>query len=245
MGAGQNFVILAIVLNGVAIGLRKQLGLLPEFIASLSVCAVMISGLIGMCRGLGYSMLKRSMLIILMFIPLLNLITLVVLSSKTSKALKEEGIRVGLAGASSDDLAKLAVEAGLPQGTRPRAMMAFIGVLLVFGICFAVSSHYREKEEQEAALEMNQPCELAGVWNICSRLGDFQLTLDENGKMFTSDAKAGDWRFEAGELLLTEKTSTTHYKILRATDGYVLERMGVVHTMLPKQALPGKRCAAA
>ena len=245
MGAGQKLVIASIMLNGAYAGLNKQLGLLPAFIASLAVVAVMIAGLLSMCRGLDYKGAKRVLLILSMFIPLVGLIVMVILSRKSGNALKEEGIHVGLLGASSDDLSILARDAGLPEGTRPRVAMASIAVLLVFAGCFAVSSHYREKAEQAAALAMSQPCELVGVWAISSRLGDFTLTLHEDGRMLSSENKTGDWRLEGGELLLTEgsvNTSTTHYQILRATDGYVLERMGVVHTMMPKQTLAGKRC---
>lgn len=117
-----------------------------------------------------------------------------------------------------------------------------MAVLLVFGVCFAVSSHYREKAGKEMALAMRQPCELAGVWTIRSRLGEFTLTLDENGKMQTSEPKSGDWRFERDELLLTENSSTTHYKIERVAGGYLLERMGVRHDMTRQRTLIGKRC---
>jgi hypothetical protein len=244
MGTGQTLVIISILLNGLCLGLGQQFTPLPAFIASVAVLGVMISGLISLSRGLGYSYFKRVGLIVLMLIPLVGLITLLVLNRKTSKALKAEGIRVGLAGASSDDLAALAVEAGLPAGTRPRAGMAFVAVLLVFGICFAVSSHYREKAEKEMALAMSQPCELTGVWTIRSRLGEFTLTLDENGKMQSSEPKSGDWRFERGELLLTENSSTTHYRIGRVVDGYLLERMGIRHDMTRQRTLIGKRCKA-
>ncbi|HEY1148422.1 MAG TPA: hypothetical protein VGF27_07600 [Pseudoduganella sp.] len=245
MGAGQKLVIASIMLNGAYAGLNKQFGLLPALIASLAVVAVMITGLLSMCRGLNYKGAKRVLLLLSMFIPLVGLIVMVVLSRKAGNALKEEGVHVGLLGANSDDLAALARDAGLPEGTRPRVAIASIAVLLVFAACFAVSSHYREKAEQAAALAMSRPCELVGVWEISSRLGDFTLTLHEDGRMLSSDNKIGDWRLEGGELLLTEgtvNTSTTHYQILRATDGYVLERMGVAHTMMPKQTLTGKRC---
>jgi hypothetical protein len=245
MGAGQKLLITAILLNFAYAALQKQLGLLPALLASLAVVAVMISGLLSMCRGLCYSGAKRIALVLLMFVPLLGLVAMVAMSLKASRALKEEGVHVGLLGASSDQLSALAAGAGLPAGTRPRVAMASVAVLLVFAGCFAVSSHYRDKAEQAAALALSKPCELAGVWDISSRLGDFTLTLQEDGRMLSTEGKSGDWRFEAGELLLTEgtrNTSTTHYRILRATDGYALERMGVAHTMMLKQRLSGKRC---
>lgn len=249
MGAGQKLVIASIMLNGAYAGLEKQLGPLPSLVAWLAVVAVMISGLLSMCRGLNLSGVKRALLILSMCIPLVNLIVMVVMSRKAGNALKEDGVHVGLLGTSSDDLSKLAVEAGLPAGTRPRVAIASIAVLLVLAGCVAVSSHYREKAEQAEALAMSQPCELVGVWDISSRLGDFTLTLHEDGRMLSSENKTGDWRLEGGELLLTEgttNTSTTHYQILSASDGdgYVLERMGVAHTMMPKQTMAGKRCKA-
>lgn len=244
IGTGQILVIMSILLNALCIGLGPQFTPLPAFIASLAVLGVMIGGLISLSRGFGFSRIKRIGLIVLMIIPLVGLITLLVLSRKTTKALKADGIRVGLAGASTGDLAALAVEAGLPAGTRPRAGMAFVAVLLVFGVCFAVSSHYREKAEKERALAMSQPCELAGVWAIRSRLGEFTLTLDENGKMHTSEPASGDWRFEGGELLLTANSSTTHYRIGRVVGGYLLERMGIRHEMTRQRSLIGSRCKA-
>ncbi|MGO4378220.1 hypothetical protein [Pseudoduganella sp. RAF53_2] len=244
MGAGQKLVIASIVLNGVLAGLNKHMALLPSFIAALAVAAVMLSGLLSMCRGLGINGIKRVLLFLSQFVPLIGLVVLLVMSRKSGNALKNDGIRVGLLGPDTDELAVLAREAGMPEGTRPRVAMAVVAVLVVIGACFAVSSHYREKEEQLAALEMSFPCELVGEWDISSRLGDFALTLDEGGAMRSSDGKAGKWELGEGELLVTEGNATTHYAIGRTENGYMLERMSVAHTMTLKRRLPSKRCKA-
>jgi hypothetical protein len=66
------------------------------------LCAVLM-GLVGtfrLCSGLGYSMVTRVILIVLMFVPLVSLIVLLVLNAKATGRLRAAGYHVGLLGAS-------------------------------------------------------------------------------------------------------------------------------------------------
>ncbi|KZC36997.1 MULTISPECIES: hypothetical protein [Rhodanobacter] len=68
----------------------------------LVVLAAALMGLIGtfrLCSGLGYSMLVRVILIVLMFVPLISLIVLLVLNAKATARLRAAGYHVGLLGA--------------------------------------------------------------------------------------------------------------------------------------------------
>lgn len=58
-----------------------------------------IIGIIRLSKGLGYSILGRILFVISVFIPFVNLIVLLVLSSKATMVLVEAGYKVGLMGA--------------------------------------------------------------------------------------------------------------------------------------------------
>ena len=56
-------------------------------------------GIVSVGRGLEYSMRKQSLTAVLMLIPFVNIVTLLVLSNKATKFLKDAGYKVGLFGA--------------------------------------------------------------------------------------------------------------------------------------------------
>jgi hypothetical protein len=58
-----------------------------------------IVGIIRLSKGLGYSVLGRMLFVISLFIPFVNLIVLLVLSSKATMVLAKAGYKVGLMGA--------------------------------------------------------------------------------------------------------------------------------------------------
>lgn len=69
----------------------------------LLVFAAALISLVGIVRlsgALGHSIVVRILLFILMFVPLINLLTLLMLNSRASARLRDGGYRVGLMGAS-------------------------------------------------------------------------------------------------------------------------------------------------
>ena len=99
VASGQKLVIYAILLNFVAIALQVAIG--P--IAGLFGLAGLVLSLIGIFRigsGMGFSIVAKIVLVILMFIPLVNLITLLILNSRATSRLRQAGYKVGLLGAS-------------------------------------------------------------------------------------------------------------------------------------------------
>ena len=78
--------------------LRLSLGDVGVWVAVVSAVVAVI-GLVRLGRGLGYSIPRRILLIVLASIPLLGLITLLVLNAKATKALGGSGLSVGLFGA--------------------------------------------------------------------------------------------------------------------------------------------------
>ena len=71
-------------------------------IGLLLVLGAVLMGLIGtfrLCSGLGYSMLVRVILIVLMFVPLVSLVVLLVLNARATARLRAAGYHVGLLGA--------------------------------------------------------------------------------------------------------------------------------------------------
>ena len=99
VASGQKLIIYAILINIASILLQLALG---PVAALLNLVAIVLSlvGIVRLASGLGYSLAIKIILIILMFIPLINLITLLVINSKAINKLREAGYKVGLMGAS-------------------------------------------------------------------------------------------------------------------------------------------------
>lgn len=98
MASGQKLIIYSIILNFLTIALQRSGGLA----LGLSIVALVMSliGIVRLCGSLGYSTGTKVLLIIGCFIPLVNLVILVVLSVKATNRLREAGYKVGLLGAS-------------------------------------------------------------------------------------------------------------------------------------------------
>ena len=95
---GQKLIIYAILLNvtvAIAAAYYPLLG-----VVQIVTLIVTILGLLRLFRGLGTAIWARVILIILMFVPLVNLVVLLMLNSRATKALREAGYKVGLMGAS-------------------------------------------------------------------------------------------------------------------------------------------------
>jgi hypothetical protein len=85
---------------GLQIALGPLVGLLSLFALPLALI-----GLVRLSTGMGYSWFAKVLLVILMFVPLVNLITLLILNSRASTRLRAAGYHVGLMGASKPDVA--------------------------------------------------------------------------------------------------------------------------------------------
>lgn len=99
VASGQKLVIYALLLYLAAILLQLLIGDL----AALLFLAVLVMSLIGVVRissGLGYGVGSRVVLVIAMFLPLVNLITLLLLNARATRRLRAAGYRVGFFGVS-------------------------------------------------------------------------------------------------------------------------------------------------
>lgn len=98
IASGQKLVIYSIILNFATIALRSSGGLA----LGLSLVALVMSlvGIVRLCGGFGHSTGTKVLLVIGCFVPLVNLVILVVLSMKATGRLREAGYKVGLLGAS-------------------------------------------------------------------------------------------------------------------------------------------------
>ena len=98
VASGQKMIILAILLNFLTIGLQIAIG---DIAGLLGIVALIISlvGLFRLATGLGYSTGAKIGFVILLLIPLIGLITLLILNSKATAALRAAGYKVGLLGA--------------------------------------------------------------------------------------------------------------------------------------------------
>ena len=100
IASGQKIVIYSIVANFLVSASQRSA---PELgntiiVISLLVTAAAIYGAYRLCTGLGYSTGIKILVIVLLFIPLINLITLIVLSVKGTKVLRHAGYEVGFFG---------------------------------------------------------------------------------------------------------------------------------------------------
>ena len=98
--SGQRLIMFAILVNIICLWVSTGNQVL-YFIAALIPAAMAIVGLMRLASGFKYGWVIKFLLVILQFIPLLNIITLVVLSSRATKALRAAGYKVGLLGAAA------------------------------------------------------------------------------------------------------------------------------------------------
>ncbi|HUB90486.1 MAG TPA: hypothetical protein VMA74_12245 [Dyella sp.] len=99
IASGQKLIIYSILLNVVSISLQRSSGGLA-LAASLVAIVMSLIGILRLCGGFEYSTGAKVLLVIGSFIPLVNLVILVVLSMKATGRLREAGYKVGLLGAS-------------------------------------------------------------------------------------------------------------------------------------------------
>lgn len=96
--SGQKLIIYAILITFLSVGIQAAYG----DIGGLIIIPAMVISIVGMFRlasGLGYSVCAKIGLAILLVIPLISLITMLVLNSHATKALRGAGYKVGLLGA--------------------------------------------------------------------------------------------------------------------------------------------------
>jgi hypothetical protein len=99
VASGQRMIIIAILLNVATVALRVAVG---PAVGILGIATVILSlaGVFRVATGLEIGMTARVLLLVSMLVPLANLIALVFLNSRATRALRDSGYRVGLLGAS-------------------------------------------------------------------------------------------------------------------------------------------------
>lgn len=99
VASAQKLIIYAIFGYFAAVALQAFLGPVAALLLVLVVCAALM-GTFRLCTGLGFSMVSRVILLVLMFVPLVSLVVLLVLNAKATGKLRAAGYHVGLLGAS-------------------------------------------------------------------------------------------------------------------------------------------------
>lgn len=100
LAGGQRLVIYAILLNFLAIALNLSGNPLIGLPIGLTALVMSIIGIVRLTRGLGMGTGLMILCLLLLFVPLVNLITLLVLNGKATARLKAGGWKVGFLGAS-------------------------------------------------------------------------------------------------------------------------------------------------
>ena len=99
IASGQKLVIYAIAMNVASVALRGA-GLMLLFAVGIGALALSLTGVYRLATGLEFSRGVVFVCLFLMVVPLANLVVLLVLNSKATRALKDAGYTVGLFGAS-------------------------------------------------------------------------------------------------------------------------------------------------
>lgn len=96
---GQKLIIYAILINLSAYLVQMAVGQVAVLVTLASTIVALV-GLYYLSKGLGMSILTKIFVLILLFIPLLNILTMLVINSKATARLRAAGYKVGLLGAS-------------------------------------------------------------------------------------------------------------------------------------------------
>lgn len=100
IASGQKLVIYAIISDFVAIALRMFVVGPLAGLAVLTAFVFAIMGIVRLGSGLGMSLVSKILLVVVMFLPLVNVITLLVVNARATTHLRNAGYKVGLLGAS-------------------------------------------------------------------------------------------------------------------------------------------------
>ena len=99
VASGQKLVIYAFMAYLLMGLFRSLIGPMSSLLA-FPALAMALVGVVRVVSGLAWSLLAKIAVIVLMFVPLLNLITLLVVNSRATTALRNAGYKVGFLGAS-------------------------------------------------------------------------------------------------------------------------------------------------
>jgi hypothetical protein len=100
VASGQRLMVLSVLVSFFAGPLRGSIGD-AALVIGIAATIMAIVGAVRLAGALGNSIGMRIVYAVLMIVPLVNLITMLFLSSRATKQLREAGYRVGLLGASS------------------------------------------------------------------------------------------------------------------------------------------------
>jgi small-conductance mechanosensitive channel len=96
---GQKLIIYALLINISVYLVQMAVGQVAVLVTLISIVTAFV-GLYYLSTGLGMSILTRIFVLILLFIPPLNILTMLVINSKATAKLRAAGYKVGLLGAS-------------------------------------------------------------------------------------------------------------------------------------------------
>lgn len=101
LASGQKIMIYSILLNFLVRAVGSVRGIPDILLLILFACVALYaaSGVVRICTGLGKSQGEKIAFMVMVFIPLVNLLGLLYLSSKATTLLRKAGWKVGLLGA--------------------------------------------------------------------------------------------------------------------------------------------------
>lgn len=200
---GVRLMCCAIGLNLLLRGAIQMMSPAPAGFSSLLLLALMIYGSLRLTSGLRYSGVVRTMIILVVLSPVViafalpffklplkmliapavaSLISMLSLSAIGTRRLKKAGYKVGLFGASKDDVRYLGAMA---SGDRLQSTtLAWAIFILVF--LMGMTSSMTEKAAPRELSAADWPCEFVGVWEVQKEDGKHQFQINEDGTFYTS-----------------------------------------------------------
>ncbi|MES3020881.1 MAG: hypothetical protein V4857_04775 [Pseudomonadota bacterium] len=150
MALGQKLVIDAVLLNALVVGLRNTLPSSLLLLCSIAVGALCIVALLRMAAGLYLSPPAKTLAVLAMAVPLVNVVVLLVVNTKANRSFKEEGYTVGFFGVPADEREMLA---GAPAGGMFADHKLSLATLALILACVGFGPQYGRAAAARAAVD--------------------------------------------------------------------------------------------
>ena len=232
---GVRLVCCAIGLNLLLRGVIATMAPVPAAFSSLLLSLMIVYGALRITAGLRYRGIVRIALTLVVLSPVAmgfavpyfklrmsalvtsavaSLLTMVALGIAGTRRLKKAGYKVGLFGASKDDVRHLgAMGSGERLQSTTLAWATFILVFLT-GVTDGMSDKPKPKELTDA----NVPCDFVGTWEVEKDGGRHELRVADNGTYLgillagrgqgRAAEYAGKWRYTGASLVWTDEAYT-------------------------------------
>jgi hypothetical protein len=152
----------------------------PKIPLSLGITALSMVAVYRLAKGAGSNIAMRILAVILVFIPLANILVLLLMIRRGKVVLRNEGIATNWLGAEYHELCAMR---GAANFILPSTIVGWLAALSV-GALIALGRQAADKQVTAMIGTHPQPCAMVGIWKS-SKIGpDGALLLDQDGKYY-------------------------------------------------------------